>query len=263
MKKMGSIALVGIVVIIILMNVLLNNWPVRFKNELNLFFGKEHWKVINEEEKDSIIYKEHVHYYENPELDCDKPGKFKNWYIEYTNSDQTYISKITNHTYKINNSKYSILEFSKRFSAKQAFIQQLMDISMNQASENILDEMIRKYLTEEESECFDVNISYTGGNPSKKFYNKLSKENWFTIEQSSAENYLKTDLYDFYIWIRIFDYKFNKLPEDKKENVIQRMLSIENELIEKYGNNASFELIYPTANGDFTKVKYIGGLKEN
>lgn len=75
------------------------DWPVRFKNELNKFFGEDKWELIDEETKDSIIY---TKYYSsrNYPSSTEVAGKFKNWYIKYNNNE---IWRITNHAYKINN----------------------------------------------------------------------------------------------------------------------------------------------------------------
>lgn len=100
---------------------------------------------------------------------------------------------------------------SKRYSNKQAFVLELMDISCELASEEVFNEIIRNELSENEANCIKVSISYHGGNPNPEFYDKLFNESWFNVDNVSAENFLNCNLHDFYLYIRAFDYKINKL----------------------------------------------------
>lgn len=110
------------------------NWTIRFRSELDDFFGEGNWVYISEETKQSIIYSDYHHSHSNPTLSGNVPGKYKDWYISFENR-----------------------------------------------------------IGEEESECMRVTISYGGGNPKPKFYDKLAKEPWFTVNEVSAEDFLAYD----------------------------------------------------------------------
>ena len=145
----------------------------------------------------------------------------------------------------------------KRYSGKQALTLELMDISFAVIEEEIYSEMMKAGLTEAEVECFNADISYHDGNPKPSFYSKLAKQSWFTIDGVTAENYLSTDLYDFYLDIKVYDYKFETLSEQEQEKVRNCLEKIEEHLLEKYGDNASFEIYC----GDYD-VEYIDGVKQ-
>lgn len=235
-----------------------NDWTFRFKSELDSFFGEGNWEKVDEEEEESIIFTEYHHFYRNPELDYETPGKYKKWYISYTDKyDQKGICEITDHGLKINNDKYGVLS-GKRFSAKQALINELMDISMAKASEKVYKEIIEPNFEKEVAELINVEISYNGGNPKKDFYDKLTEEEWFNVNDSTAKRYLESELHDFYLYIRTFDYRIEKLTDEQKADLYSGYYKIINDLLEKYGEDASFEIYFD----DEHKVEYINGVKQ-
>ena len=104
------------------------NWTVRFASELDRFFGKGNWECIDEESKTSHMYTEY-HHSSSSVYSEETPGRYKNWDILFTKADGTSeVWTITNHTLKINHSKRWLLS-PKRYSAKQALVLELMDIS--------------------------------------------------------------------------------------------------------------------------------------
>ncbi len=261
MKKLKLIIpiifIICIIAVIIFLATISKNWPVRYASRLNDFFGEGNWKCIDEETKNSLLVDEHVHFASNPELDYDTPAKYKNWYILFTNKNgEEEIYSITNHTYIINHDKYNMFS-SKRYSAKQALTLELMDISTSLISDEIFDKYISNILPTNISDCISVEISYTSGNPTPDFYNKLSKQDWFNIYDASAEKYLNTDLYDFYIYIRAYDYKIEKLTDEDKQKLFNSMSIIEEKLLEDFGSNASFEIYFSK---DYN-VEYLDGAK--
>lgn len=132
-----------------------------------------------------------------------------------------------------------------------------MEISFDVVEKEVHKEIVSKGLTDEEADCIYVELSYHDGNPPRSFYDKLAKEDWFTIEGVTAENYLKTELYDFYLIIRIYDYRLEKLSGKEQENVINGLVNIEERLLEKYGEDASFQILYGENN-----IRYKDGEKE-
>jgi hypothetical protein len=190
-------------------------------------------------------------------LSHEEPGMYKNWYIKYNNKGKEEVWQITNHSLKINNDKYDWFS-SKRYSAKQAFVFELMDISCQIIGEQVHNEVIKEYLSEKESECIEVLISYKGGNPKPNFYNKIWKEDWFTADKATAQNYLASYLHNFYLYIRAHDYKLDKLTDEEKQNVINSLDKIEDKLLKKYGNNASFRIYFDKENN----LEYIDGVKQ-
>lgn len=236
------------------------NWTIRFKSEMDDFFGEGNWKCISEETKESIMFEKHI--YTNSRYGQETyevPGKYQDWYIQFTNRNgEEEIWRITNHVLKINHDKYSLFS-SGRYSSKQAFVAELMDISFGAVSDEIKEEFINSELSEEEAECIGVEMSYHGGNPDPEFYDELFREDWFQVNEISAGNYLTCDLHDFYIYIRTYDYKFEKLTYTQQQHVLDSMERIENKLLEEYGNDASFELYF----GEGYRVEYVDGKKQS
>lgn len=252
------IAVILIIGIICFFAIISKNWPVRYASILDEFFGEGNWKCIDEETKKSILVDEHIHFHDSSELDYDTPAKYKNWYILFTNKNgEEEVYSITNHSYIINHDKYNMFS-SKRYSAKQALTLELMDISTSLASDEIFDRYISKTLPSNVSDCISVEISYKGGNPKPNFYNKLAKQDWFNIYDASAEKYLTTDLYDFYIYIKAYDYKIKKLTDEEKQKLFDSMTTIEEKLLEDFGSNASFKIYF---SNDYN-VEYSDGVKK-
>lgn len=158
---------------------------------------------------------------------------------------------------KINNDKYGICS-SKRYSSKQALILELMDISCAIASEEIFNEIIKSELPKNVADCISVSISYNGGNPKPEFYDDLFKQSWFNIENATAENFLACDLHEFYLDIKAYDYRANKLTTHEQQNLFDSLEKIEKKLLDKFGNNASFKIYFDKDN----KVEYSKGTKQ-
>lgn len=261
MKKVKKIGIVFIVLVLIVGMVvaylMCRNWTIRFKSEMDDFFGEGNWKSISEETKESIMYERYIH--DNRTGSYEVPGKYQKWYIQFTNRDgEEEIWYITNHVLKINHDNYGLFS-PKRYSSKQAFVAELMDISFGVVSDEIKEEFINSELSEEEAECIEVEMSYHGGNPEPEFYDELFREEWFQVNEISAGNYLSCNLYDFYIYIRTFDYKLEKLTDTQQQHVLDSMESIENRLLEKYGSDASFELYFDEEH----QVEYVDGAKQS
>lgn len=254
------LVLIFIVVVLIscIMNFINSNWPKRFKSELDQFFGKGNWESISEETKESIIYTKYISVRSAPYLSEEVPGKYTDWNIKFTNKNgDDEIWKITNHALKINNDKYGIFS-SKRYSNKQALVLELMDISCGLAADEVLNDIVKDELSENEADCLRVSISYNGGNPKPEFYDELFKQSWFNVKDVTAENFLACDLHDFYIDIFAFDYKVEKLTEQEQQNLFDSMESIERKLLQEYGENASFEIYFDKGH----QVEYIDGVKQ-
>lgn len=248
---MGRIKKVLIIGSIILLAVgifagwyILRSWPMRFHAEFDRFFGAENWETISAEEEESIIYTEYVSVRSNPAMSGEVPGKFQNWNIEFTNRDGNQeIWQVSNHTMKINQDKYWILS-PKRYSAKQALVQELMEISFEIAGEEVRQEVILDILPEEEADCLDISISYWNGNPKPEFYDALWEESWFTANTVTAKDYLECDLYDFYIDVFAYDYRVEALSKEEQEHLMDSFEAVEQRLRQTYGEDAAYEIYF-------------------
>jgi len=237
------------------------NWTIRFSSKLDRFFGKGNWECVSQETNASRMFKEY-HYSSDSLYSGETQGYYKNWDILFTKEDgspETWT--ITNHTWKINNEKYGFPN-SKRYSAKQALILELMDISCGLVCEELYEELIQGYLSEQEADSIQVLMSYHGGNPKPRFYNKLWKQEWFNSTDATVEDYLTTELHEFYLYVRVHDYKVEKLTDEEKVNVQARLHEMEQILLERYGEYASFE-IYFGKDQEEKRVEYVDGVKQD
>lgn len=260
MKNVKLIGAVVLAVIGILCVVwLFGDWTIWYRTRLDSFFGKGNWEVVSGEvelEKKKIYTVRSNSSLGGYGQDAHRRW-YRNWNILCENEDgDKEIWEISNHAYLINKERYKIYS-SKSFRASQALTLELMEISFDVVEEEVHNEIVREGLTDAEANCIYVEMSYHDGNPPRSFYNKLAKEDWFTIDGVTAENYLATDLYDFYLIIRIHDYRLEQLSEKEQENVVNSLEDIEERLLEKYGENASFQILY----GEYN-VKYEDGVKE-
>ena len=256
-KKIGiGIGIIVCIAIIGCINWLWNDWTIRYKSQLNNFFGKGNWEVVSDEMKYNRrhITKKGLL---GESGGRERIGLYREWNILCANENgEEEIWEISTGVYVANHERYSFWN-PKRYKAKQALTLELMDLSFVVVEEEVRDEMIKEGLTEEEADCFNIHMSYHGGNPKPSFYSKLAKQSWFTMDGVSAANYLNSDLYDFYLGIRIYDYEFEALSEQEQENVRNYLENMEESLLEKYGDNVSFEIHYE----DY-KVEYVDGVKQ-
>ena len=261
MKKAKQIGF-GIVMILFMVGIfcmywLLDNWPIRYKAELNRFFGKGNWKVISDDVKYNRVHIARKSLLGDSSRERRRIGLYRDWNILCENENgEEEIWEVSNGVYMANHKRYGLLN-PKRFKGKQALTLELMDLSFVVIGEAVHNEIVKEGLTEEESHCIDVEVSYHGGNPPRSFYDKLARESWFTLDGVTAENYLASDLYDFYLVIRIHGYRLEQLSEQEQENVVNNLENIEKRLLEKYGDNASFEIIC-----DKYSVEYVDGVKQ-
>lgn len=217
-------------------------WPEHFRAELDAFFGEGNWEWVSEEVKESRMYEVRDDYVGNGVYTQSSPGKYHVWNIAFTNRNgEREIWTLSDHAMQINHSKENLFT-SGRYSAKQAFTQQLMEISFMVAEEEISREILREVLSQQEADCLEVDISYRGGNPPPQMYDELINQPWFHVNQAAASDYLASDLYDFYIWIHAHDYKVEKLTESEKQHLLDSLPELEKLLHDTYGESADYEI---------------------
>ncbi len=208
-------------------------WPVRYKDMLDDFFGEWEWEVISKENKKESL----------PTTINSVDGNvtvyltYTEWTISVLDSDgKSFEYIISNHPYKMSE--------TGGFTAKRAFIQQLMFISQEKAVEKLRQEVLSDYLTEAEMDCMEIDFAWRNGNPSPSVYSQLLKEEWFSYD-ATAEDWLKTNLYDYYIRIYAHDYMVEKLSEEEQTHLLSSREQIEQALQEKYGVYADYEIYIP------------------
>ncbi len=252
-EKFGILFLIIIFIIAFFIFFRSKGWPTIFKSELDQFFGKGNWECISKEEKISDINYKH-----SPHPSDSISRRYTNWNIKFLNKyGNEEIWTITNLALKINNRIYGPFS-SNSYSAKQALVLELKDIACGLASDDVLNDVISDELPENITDCLRVSIYHKNGNPKPKFYDELFKQPWFNVNDVTAENFLATDLYDFYIDIFAFDYKIEKLTEQERQVLFNSMENIERKLLQKYGENASFEIYF----NDAHQVEYVNGIKQ-
>lgn len=232
----------------------LRTWPLRFQGQLDNFFGKDFWEVISEDTKESMMYDKNITIRNATWSSEEIPGKFHEWDIAFTNRDgDTEVWTISDHTMKINHDKYWLLS-PDRYSAKQALGQELMDISFSMAGEQVHKEILQALLPGAEADCVVVDISYRGGRPDPELYNELLDAPWFAANDVTAEDFLQSDLNDFYLDIYAYDYRVDDLTSDERKHLLGSLTDIENLLKETYGDYVDYEIYL----GDGCRAEYRG-----
>lgn len=262
MKRIKRILILVLVLLLaagILLGIYVSqNWPLRFRSRLDQFFGEGQWACISQETRESIIYSDYVIVRSNPALSGEVPGKFHNWDISFQNRQgQQEIWTISDHTLRINHDRYGLFS-GKRYSAQQALGLELMEISFGMVGEEIHEQIICTLLSEEEAACIKAEISYSGGNPQPAFYDELWRQPWFTAADATAEDYLTCDLQDFYLSIRCFDYRMEKLTEEQQQNILNSLEPMAELLCRRFGEAASFTIYLDEEH----RVEYIDGQKQ-
>jgi hypothetical protein len=234
------------------------NWILRFDSRLDRFFGQENWEYLSAESKDSIIYTEYRSSRNGLPYADEVPGKFKNWTIAFSNRyGEAEVWTITNHTLKINHDRYWLFS-PNRYSNSQALVQELMEIACACAGDQVLRDVILQTLTPEEASCLSVDISYQGGNPEPAFYDALWEEPWFTANGVTAKDFLTSSLCDFYLDIRAYDYRLERLTTEEQQNVLNSFEAIRDTLLDLYGEYASFRIYL---DGDH-RAEYFRGVEQ-
>ncbi len=108
------------------------DWTFRFSDELDHFFGVGNWECIEEETNKSRMVSDY-----NTDKTRRVPKRYRNWYITYTDRyGEEKECVITNHTMIINHKKRFPLS-SKWYTAKQALTLELMEVSFDEAGEEV------------------------------------------------------------------------------------------------------------------------------
>ncbi len=153
-----------------------NDWTLRYHSELDQFFGKGNWRCVDSEEKESIFASKYVHTASSLGGET-VPETYTDWMIAFQNRDgQEEIWRITNHSLIINHDRYGLFEMNRRLNGKQALTLELMDISFGVAAEENKEDVLLSVLSGAEASCFEVTISWEGGNPEPAFYDDLQQE---------------------------------------------------------------------------------------
>lgn len=242
-KKIGiAAALIMIVSVILFARYYLQMWPLRFRAELDAFFGKGNWETVSSEAKESMIYTVRYRSSNRAIGSEERPGKFHTWDIACIDSSgEGEIWSISDHTMRINQDRHWLFS-PDRYSAKQALALEFMDVSCAAAGEKLREDILLDILPEQEADCLDVEIFYRNGNPPPDMYDVLLEEPWFTAKETTAANYLSTDLYDFYIHILAHDYRVEKLSADEQEHLMGSLAEIEEALKAAYGEYADYDI---------------------
>ena len=241
-KKVGILAAVLLVIAAIIGGIYyMQSWPLRVHSTFDRFFGDGNWELISADTKTSLMYE--VYYRTSDPIQSDEhAGDFHNWDIGFTNRNgEKEAWTITDHTLKINHDRRGWFD-SMRLSAKQALTQELMDVSFAVAAAEVSRDVLEAVLPAAEAECLGVDISCRDGNPQPEFYDKLAREPWFTANEVSVQDYMDTDLYDFYIWIHAYDYRVEKLAPEEQQHLMDSLGDIEQKLKAAYGDDVPYEI---------------------
>ena len=109
-KKIGGIAIVLLIVAGgFMIYHYFQTWPLRFRSDLDAFFGSGNWEQVSSETKESMIYT--VYHSSSDGLRSgERAGKFHEWNLVFRNRyGEQELWTISDHTMKINHSDHMFL----------------------------------------------------------------------------------------------------------------------------------------------------------
>ncbi|NLW52939.1 MAG: hypothetical protein GXY87_06225 [Tissierellia bacterium] len=176
------------------------------------------------------------------------PGKYQDWNIQFKDKDgNDQVWKISNLAQRLNNKKRLI--FSPNYlSSKKALGFELMELTWHVTGEEVRQKVLNEVMTKKQADVFDVQISYSGGNPPTSLYGKIWEQDWFNINKVTAKDYLETDLFDFFIDIKTYDYRLAKLSETEQQEIRDSLDEIINKITDIYGPNTSYRIFIDQEN---------------
>lgn len=229
MKKNDIKNILEIIFILVIVVFIVNSQSYKsvFTRELNDFFGKGNWEYIGKENKETTVYKETI---EDPEIGAKQiNGRYINYFVKYQDEE------------------YKMSTFKNNLGKKVWTVRQIMDIATTGIlSEYLYENILLEVYSPDLADIFRIEIGYYNGNPKKDFFRKLDKQDWFKADLVTVENFLtweEAKKYNFQIYIRTFDYKIEKLTEEKKIELYDGYDMLIKNLLETYGEDASFEIL--------------------
>ena len=204
----------------------MNNWPLRFKNDLDLYFGEGNWQWISQDETEDYRYNIYHRIPNNPAHVNPKPGRFRNWYIAFEDPQgEKWLWRMTDHVYKINMHHRGAVS---GFSARDGVTAELMDLSFRQGAMGISKKVLSPILSQEELNCLKVVVSYRGGNPGPSLFEKLRKQPWFRC--GHAKEFFTWDYHDFYLDIYPNNHRADRLAPEIRDHLLGSLGRIETDL---------------------------------
>ena len=117
-----------------------------------------------------------------------------------------------------------------------------MEVSFAMVGGQVHESILQKLLPEAEADCITVDISFRGSWPEGEVYGQLLKEPWFNIQEVDAEQYLHSDLYDFFIDVFAYNYRVDDLSEAEQQPLFSSLSDIEQALRDAYGEYVDYKI---------------------
>lgn len=229
MKKNDVKTILEIIFILVIVVFIVNSQSYKsfFTRELNDFFGKGNWEYIGKENKETTVYQDTI---EDPIIGTKQiNGRYSNYFVKYQDDE------------------YKMSTFKNNLGKKVWTVRQIMDIATTGIlSEYLYENILLDVYSPDLADIFRIEIGYYNGNPKKDFFRKLDKQDWFKADLVTVENFLtweEAKKYNFQIYIRTFDYKIEKLTEEEKIELYNGYDMLIKNLLETYGEHASFEIL--------------------
>ena len=214
------------------------DWPDKFEEDFDKFFGEE-WECTSTEVEKSLMAEST--YTRSNGTSRKIPRRYRSWTID----DGNELWELSTHPWVLSKYNNRFKPFTgKKYNKRQALILEFADIAYIRAGDKVKEEVIGSILPEKQKNCFEVEVTYTGGNPRPEYYEGLMEQPWFNVEDVTAYDFLKYDEHDYYLIIRAHDYRLDQLSEAEKKVADESISEIEKKLCRLYGQYADFEMIY-------------------
>ncbi|MGN0518708.1 MAG: hypothetical protein ACI4II_08315 [Acutalibacteraceae bacterium] len=210
-----------------------SNYPVRFKDELDNFFGEGNWECTNVEKKTTSMFSDDEYYAGDYTLNSRRDGTYRVWTIQYVdsqgNSCEDYISNFTHFMHKTSN--------------KTVLAMELHEIALNHASDELERTIAKDIFTQDEIENYISIIRFgTVNRPETSYYKNLLHQDWFKIHHATPLSFLSQEGEVYTIDINLIMKNADTADKSDIEDVKEKATKFANLLVEAYGKYASFDL---------------------
>ena len=198
-------------------------WPLRFRRDLDAYFGKGNWEWVSPDRIEDYrydIYQRVPNYSPNCFPDS---GKHHIWYIAFQDPDgQKWMWRMTDHVYYVTMHRSGALS---GFSAHDGLTAELSALSFKRGCHILSQKYLSEVLSQEELNCLRFEVSYRGGNPGHALYEELRQQPWF--DSGHMKEYLNWDFQDFYLHIYPYNHRIERLSPEARAHLFSSLPQVE------------------------------------
>lgn len=245
-KNILCVCVLSAAAILVVLYFISDNYPLRFRKNLDYILGKGNWSVVDNTHKETSLAREERSYRKS-DMDGLKTGSYKTWTILFTKQDGTEEEvRLSNLNHKSKNS--SKFPFSPKYvSNKASFGMGILETAEYIAQENLKENIFPSIFEPQEYEFGSPKLGETGVGTAisfyqadkfdKSYYEKIvEKGTCFDLTDFHEEELMKTGNYYVNILIRTYQ------ADAEMRTEIDRKAEQLNEELKNAYNDISYNL---------------------